>query len=261
MANEYSSAVDCAEEHASQAPCEESYDEDSGLMSAQVTLRCAWADRHTLAADICGNRNLWPKGGFGITPRAARASIRPWIDAGGVTGQMIYPTVALVTIFYSTKDVDIITESIEPTAEFVTIDYRYFNWGSGGADSPLREEEAPGKLVRGLNFVRSEMYVQPPLPNGLLTLPGSVNDAEFTSTLLDGFVFAEETLLFQAPIITRKIKSGGGQQYDLTKKWSYNQHGWNTYYRAKTNEYVKIYRIGESDPWESYPVADMSSIL
>ena len=255
MAFEYSN-YECYEEHASAT---EDYDEETGYLSAQVTLRCAYADRHLVAADICGNRRPWPKGGFGLTPRAAKAGIRPAENAGSNSGQMTSPLHALITVFYSSRNEDIITESLEPTNEFVQLDHRMFRWNSGTGDQ-LSEEEAPGRLVRLINLVRTEMYVQG-LNQNILSLMGSVNNAPVTSSLLFGLSFDTETLLLAPPTINRKISGFGVQQYDQITKWSYNPVGWNTYYRAKTGNYERIYVAGSSSAYYSYPLQDHSVLF
>lgn len=255
MAFEYSD-YECFEEHGSAT---EDYDEETGYLSAQVTLRCLYADRHLVASDICGNRRPWPKGGFGLVPCATRAAIRPVEDAGSTSGQMIMPLHALVTVHYSSKNQDIITESLEPSNEFVQLDYRMFRWNSGFGDH-LSEEEAPGRLVRIVNIVRTEMYISG--LNPLITsLMGSVNDAPVTSSLLFGLSFAKETLLLAPPTVNRKISGFGVQQYDQVLKWAYNPVGWNTYYRAKTGNYEKIYIRGSSDPYNSYPIMSHSALF
>jgi len=255
MAFEYSD-YECAEEHGSSS---EDYDEVTGYMSASVTLRCAYADRHLVAADICGNRRPWPKGGFGLTPRAAKAGIRPAENAGVNIGQMCNPLHALVTVYYSSRNEDVVTESLEPTNEFVQLDHRMFRWNSGTGDH-LAEEEAPGRLVRLINFVRTEMYVTGLNPS-IMSLMGSVNNDAVSSSLLFGLSFAAETLLLAPPTVNRKISAFGVQQYDQILKWSYNPAGWNTYYRAKTGNYEKIYVAGASDPYNSYPLQDHSVLF
>lgn len=253
MSNAWS-GVDCAEEFGT---AEESYEEELGLMSASVTLRCRYSERHALAADICGNRRPWPKGAFGITPHAAQASIRMAQNAGTAnlfTG-LITSLEALVTVHYSTRNEDVITESIEPVAMFVPLSARRFLWESGQV---VTEDEHPGALVNMINFVRSEMYVQPPLPQSLLDLMGTCNNAPITSSLLQGFVFPEETLLYQPPVITRKISSVGSQQYDIVKKWTYQPQGWNKYLRSSTGNYERMLIARTGDPWNNYPPQDHS---
>lgn len=258
MANEYTGIADCAELPES---TQEDYDDENGLMSASVQLRCAYADRHKVAGDICSNRRQWPKGAFGLVPKAVRASIKPEMNtpASFVPGsQMFIPSTALVTVYYSTKTADIITESLEPTAEFVTLDHRLFAWGSATGDA-AKEEEAPGLLVRGMNLVRTSYFVQPPLDSNLTAMVGFVNDGAFSSTLLT-LTFDVETLLFGPCVVNRKLNSNGVQQFDVTKRWTYKPQGWNVYYRARDNAWQRLFVRGGSQ-FDSYPLGDMTSLL
>lgn len=260
MPIEWSATVDCCEEMGSQT---ENYDDERGLMSASVRLRCAYEDRHDLVASICGIRKAWPKGAAGLVPVAQTASIVPVetpADVAASDGQGINYKEAIVTVNYSTKVVDAFSESIEPTAEFVQLPYQLFRWGAG--DGPLlREDEAPGKLVRGLNLVRTE-YNLLSLDPTVISLTGSCNSLPYVSPLL-GLTFGVETLLYGPPNIQFKRDSTGlaSQKYDVTKKFTYSPQGWNTYFRGFTGAYQKIYLAGSASPYNSYPIADLTPVL
>jgi hypothetical protein len=256
MACIWSPTIDCAEE---QGSCTEEYDEEFGILSAQVVLRCLYINRHALASDICGNRRPYPKGSAGPTPVALRASIAGTDTAGFTDEQGIFPLHALVTIQYSSKLKDQYSESIEPTVEFQDLDYRNFKWSSG---AKLCEDEHPAFLVRGMNLCRSEVdltEVQVSIPE-LTTLAGHVNAAPYTSSLL-GRSFAAETLLYHAPVINRKVNSLNIAKFDVSKKWSINYNGWNRYYRAKTNAYEVIVHGLTGVEFKCYPVSSMTAIL
>lgn len=258
MSNEYTAAAPCSELPETMS---EEYDNENGLMTSSVTLRCAYADRHTVAGDICANRRLWPKGAYGIVPKASRASIKAEFNVGSFTSgsQMFIPQTALVTIYYSTQTADIITESVEPIAQSTILDHKLFAWGSANGEM-VTEEEAPGMLVRGMNLVRNSYYVQLPLDPNLLIMNGFVNNAAFSSTLL-GLTFDVETLLFGPPVINRKINSNGVQQFDVTKKWSWQPSGWNTYWRARDQSWQQMYVRQTGQVYKQYEPGDMSSLL
>lgn len=253
----YSPNVTCAEEFGTR---HENYDDELGLMSAEVTLRCAYSDRHLLVADVCGNRRAWPEGAAGVTPLATRAGIVPAMNKNNTSGQAIRSLDALVTIFYTTKITDVISESLEPTAEFATLDHRWFRWTSGSSKDVLREEEAPGLLKRGLNLVRHTYNVLPPLSTDLITLPGSTNLNPYVSAILE-LTFATDTLLFGTPIINRKVDSSNQVKYDIEKKFTYNPNFWNTFFRSKTGQFENIFIAGSGTPYTPYPLDDFSNIL
>lgn len=264
MAN-WSDAVSCAEEADTQ---QESYDEATGLMSASVTLRCAYSSRHALVADICGSRKSWLKGAAGVVPKAASASIKPVLSPDqtmAVDGQLLVYLEALVTINFNTKITELASESIEPTAEFLTLDHKWFRWGpipgSGFPDyNVLREEEAPGRLMRGINYVRNDIDVTGPLSSSLTDLVGYCN-ADTVSWSLLGFTSPPETLLYSPPAINYKYDSTGNIKFNVTKKFTYKPEGWNVYYRAATGNFQPIYIAGTVTPYKSYPPSVFGGVL
>jgi len=266
----------CAEEAGSM---KEDFDDEHGLMKASVTLRCAYADRHALVANIVGNRRPWPKGSPGPVPLASTASIVPVMTPGLASGdELIVYGESLVTINYNTKIVDQFSESIEPTSEFLTLDHRWFRWspysgpigiqvGTGsGADTivftdydPPREEEAPGRQMRGINFVRTD-FNQVTVPQEIVDYTGCVNSDTVTWSLL-GLTSDPETLLYLPPSITTKVDSSNTRKFDITKKFNYNPNGFNKYFRAATGNFQYIYVAGTTTIFKSYPPAVFAGVL
>lgn len=249
----------------------ENYDDNQGLMKASVQLKCAYADRHALVASICGARLPWPKGAAGVVPLAQTAQIVPFLEPGVATlDELIQYGSALVTINYSTEIVELASESIEPYAEFQTLDHRWFWWGPAGVagsgssatiiPDPLREEEAPGRLNRGINYVRTDIDVAGPLSSSLTDLVGYVNSDPVTWSLL-GFTSAPETLLYSPPQINYKIDSTNVIKFTVVKKFTYNPNGFNTYFRGKTGAWSPIYVAGTSTPYLSYPPTTFGGVL
>lgn len=254
----YWSTVDAVEEDGSR---QESFGEQSS--EGSITLRCPWANRGALVADILGNRRAypgWPVGGR--IPQASQASIVPagdkdnWTTTG--SNQAFVPNEALVTIRYTTLVVDLITESLEPTAEFIQLDHKMFRWGAANGD-PLKEGEAPGYLLRGLNWVRSKQDQSTPPGADFLLAVGHCNQSSVTSSLL-GFTFDVETLLYNPPTLERVLKSDGTAKYSYTTKFTYKPEGWNQYFRAKTQTWEKIYIAGSGE-YKSYPTTDLSVLI
>ena len=245
------SSITCYEEHGTATETRTLED-----WTASVVVRCDWANRHSLVADVLGNRREWPHAANG--PVAQTATINPAPTRYGVTGQCINYIDALVTINYGTEKKDLISESLEPTAEFITLDYKRFRWGAANG-TPLIEGEAPGKLVRGLSLVRTMYEVPAPLPISLIELPGSVNDANYTSTLL-GLTFPTETLLYQPPNLSRTITTAGTDGFTLTLKFMYKKEGWNKFWRHETQQYERIFMV-DGGQYDNYPLDDFSDFL
>ena len=249
------SSVACDEEFGSRS---ESFDLESGI-EASVTLRCAWANRHALVADVLSGTKQWPHGSWTQPPVGVSASIKPEKDKGTASGQSIDSSTALVTVKYSTKIKDLINETLEPNAEFLLQDYKRFRWGSATGD-PLLEGEAPGKLFRGLNIVRTIYYWAPPLPISLLEVIGHVNYSSYTSAQL-GLTFPPETLLYQPPQLERVVKSDGSVAITATLKFSYKPDTWNKYWRGKSQQYEEIFDVNGATAFKSYQPGDFSAFL
>lgn len=249
----YSPVITCYEEFATPS---ESYNLEG--MEMTVGLRCAWNDRHLLVQDLLTNGRDWPHGGFGNPPQASSATIVPWESAGSVSGQSIVYDHALVTVGYNHISVDLASEELEPTAEFITLDHRRFRWGSGSGD-PLSQAESPGKLRRGLTMARTLYRVQSPLSPQLLTAIGGVNNAPYTSTLL-GFTFATQTLLFTPPRLSLSIRTDGSDGYTVSMKFMYKPETWNSYWRSKSQSYEDIHIVG-GGKYLNHPLVAMGDLL
>lgn len=240
------SAIACSEEHATVT---ENYELETGF-SASVTLRCAWADRFLLMEDIMGN--VWPhcNGAW-----ANKASSQPDKSSYITVDQSCEYIHALVTVQYGTKVRDLFSESLEPTAEFITLDHKGFRWGG---DDPLLEGEAPGMLQKGLNLVRTS-YQLAAIPAATLTCVGCSNLAAYTSTML-GLTFGAQTLLFQPPTMNRTFKTTGTEGWTLQTKFAYKPQTWNRFFRSKTNAWESITYINGT-PYLPYPPATFSAFL
>lgn len=279
MANEYS-AVTCYERFGT---AREEYDDERGLMSASVQLFCAYASRHALASDIISNYRAWPKGSATLVPQAYGASIEPWDDAGvsyGSGSQRIDPGTALVTIKYSTKRVELITEELEPVVEAIKDDPHLFTWDDAqslinefgdevkddngdvvfGEPSLLNLDTPVVWMRRSLNIVRTELFVNPPLPDALFDFVGGCNNAPFTSGLL-GKTFDTETLVYNPPVLRLKYNSIGDRQFDVTKRFNYVPWGANNFWRNDVGAYSRMVYRGTNTPRVTFPPVDFSQIM
>lgn len=252
------SLVSCCEEHGTVTE-----NISKGAGDASVTLRCSWANRWLLVADIVGNRNVWP---YAPGLRGSAASIVPFPAAAATDGQALVYEEALVTVKYTSKEEEnLVAESIEPTAEFITLDHKRFRWLDEGSETPgqgdpLSEAEAPGQQLHSLMLARTHYQVEPPLPVEIISLVGSANDAAYVSALL-GLTFDEETLLFLPASLSRTITTSGDRAFDISLKFPYKPSGWNRYWRAKTQQYAEIYDVEAEAVYKGYPLADFSAFL
>jgi len=249
------SSVDCCEEHGT---ARENFGEDA--TECDVVLRCDWADRYLLVADLLDNRRAWPNlSAWTYPPRAVTCAGQPVKSSYTESGQQCVYTDYLLAVRYSTDaEEDLVAETVEPTAEFITQDYRRFRWGSA-AGTPILEAEAPGKLLHGLNLVRQIFKWSSPLPGTLLTCVGGVNNAAYVSALLN-LTFATETLLFQPPTLNRTVTTAGAKAWNATMKFSYKPDNWNKFWRAATEDFERMYDY-YGGQYDSYPQVDFSDFL
>lgn len=250
----------------------ESLDTVAGTMQGSVRLMCAWADRYTILNDILGNSKVWPLNGASTAVASKASAIGvPSTQYTTVDGAIAYEQ-AFLDIQYSNFDPEIASgaedslavpglkyvDSIEPTVEFLTLDFNKFRWNGGDR---LEEKEAPARQLRGLALART-IYGLTAIPNDLLSLPGKVNQNGYVSTPL-GLTFAIGTLLFTPPSISINVKTDGTKERTATLKLLYKAETWNKFWRAKTQSYenMQIFDGGAWVNYENYPTADMSNWL
>jgi len=177
---------------------------------------------------------------------------------------------ALVTVEYARTPAenqtspDAFSESLEPTAEFLTLDPTKFAWlkqGDPAAIYKLAENEAPGKLLRGLAYVHTR-YNQTSIPADVQTLLGCINaDAVIALTL--GRTFEAHTLLYTPPTLIRTVNEEGIGTWTITRRFIYKPNwedgsamGWNYFWRAETQKYERIYLYNTDTPVDVYPEAN-----
>jgi hypothetical protein len=246
----------------------EQYDVDSGTMTAAVTLRVPAADRYTVVADILTHRYYWPH-----TPWLGATASKVGISAdkntkGTVTSQGIVYDEYLLTVQYTTRqaqtgqqtdtDGNVFSEELQPMTQHLTLDHKKFEWSDL---EPLLPGEAPTRIVRSFNLVRTLYNVRPPLPLALLDAPGCVNDAPFTSPTL-GLTFPAETLLFGDPGISRQYNSLSGFSGIVLKlSYAYMKNGWNKYWFAKIQNYAEIKLKKDGSVYKNYPPISFTGLL
>lgn len=214
-------------------------------LSASVQLKCPWDQRHEIMYDMIFNRVAWPyldHDGLVATSASAVAF------TGSVGVQDLYGyeyELALLSIQFATdsreegEDETLYSESLEPTAEFLTIPPTDYRWGSS-AGTALKQEEAPGRLEVGFDYVVTR-YRLPTIPSWVLTLNGKCNSGSVVSPSL-GLTFASEHLMFNPPAISREVTLDGDNLYTLQTRLTFRGNGgWNYFWRPETGAYEQIY--------------------
>lgn len=225
----------------------ENWGEDEFTATRQ--LRCAWSDRLQLMADLIGGRDVYPYFDSGSRLTARTGGAVPFGRQVGESGVTASYETALVTINYSTKgndkegnQGDLYSETLEPNVEFLTLGHEDFRWGSADGEA-LKENEAPGRLIRSLDYLLT-IYQVYAIPSAVLDLIGCVNYTSWLADLL-GLTFPAGTLLYNPPQITRKITFEEIEPWTLSFRFSYRPDGWNKFWRQKTQQFESIYHKDE----------------
>ena len=255
-----------------------------GGNTASLTAKVAWSERYDFMADVIENRRAWP---YDLTSSmlAKSCTCVPLAEAGIESGQVINYNFALITVNYDQSAVnagegssessgapayespdpeeheppitDLMSESFEPSVEFLTLDPKFFAWGAANG-SKLEPEEAPGMQQFGAVLVRT-LYDVDVVPTKAVTNMGKVNDGNYSSQLL-GVSFAPETLLYLPPSMNRTIRSDGANAWTLTLRFSYKHTEWNKFWRVSAQAWQSLYVKG-GGIYRNYPTGNFSSLL
>lgn len=245
------STVDCAEVLHSRR---ETGDIESGY-SASIQLEVDAANKDALVLDILSNQRVCPFITGSGAPRANTCAVEPIFTTQPANGQGYDYNKYHVTVNYSNKVSTIVVEEIEPIAEFLRLDHRFFRWSS---DAPLHEGEAPGFLYQSMNLVFK--YVNKSLvPTAIITGPGKVHNASWTSPTT-GLTFPAETLLFCPGPLSNTYTTGGSSGFSYATKFAFRPNGWNKTWRPSTMAWESIY-LPNGTQYKSYPPADLSALL
>jgi hypothetical protein len=259
MAHNYSpSGVEYAEQDGSP---QESWT-DKGLRSS-VKLLTPWDLRYFLVDDILGSSLLYPPAPFSQA-RATEATIVPFGD-GIPSANKKYHTYpqADVTITFAydsngPQTTDLISESLEPTAEFLTIDNKDIRWDSQSGD-PVGPGDSPGLMLRGFTWVYTQHKVFN-VPSIILSLGSCVNASAVVAPLL-GLTFPPQTLLYQPPTLQRKITSQEIEAWSITHRFAYRPQTWNKFFNPKTGSFSFVYHKDSSSPLIPYTPASFDPIF
>lgn len=254
---------------------------DNGRFAAEQRLIVAWEERHELMAlklryggapyvnsppgmgqVVCRGATAVP---FGGESSEVSGFDDPNSPEGAASTLAAYEK-ALVTLFYSSPEGgdfvqngnDFISESVSPTVEMMTLDHSRFAWGAN--DGPaLEPEESPSRMLRGLDYEFAR-YDLRSVPQAAADLVGYVNDSTLVSRLL-GLGFGAETLLYEAPVITRSLNTNGEASIQVRYRFTYRPTGWNKFWRAATQRFESIFIKGEGgELYRNYPLGDFTQL-
>lgn len=263
MSYAYGLSTECYELNGS--PVEEATDTS---FTATVRLRCPWPLRRQLAAEL-SDYTLY-QGASGVAARVRSISIAPLTDVQGA-GSLLeadYEEAVLTVRYVFDRDTptedggDLLSETLEPTAQNLTMAWERFRWAAGGQS--LEPGEVPSKILRGMDYVLTK-YNLSAIPAAALTLVGCCNDAPVTAVTL-GLTFPAETLLFNPPTLHRKVSLGPSAEnrWTATYRFTYKPEGWNTFWNAHADpprwDSIQIHNGAGYVAYQQYPPASFSGL-
>lgn len=260
--------------------------QDDGLHATR-TLKCAWADRHTLAAELVGGPAIiggnlvlylpqpYPHAtGFNCYVKSigsVRGFGQPDQSAAYIQGAGTYLkyTYAILQVEYAPLSYDVensdeifITENVEGSAEFITLPYKNLYWDPPDTTSDpgtkVQDIEAPGAVFRMMSW-QYTLHKVAVIPDTIFSLMGLVNDASAKSPTYNQ-TFAAETLLWGMPSMRREISVTGVKMWEVTLNMTYKSTGWNKFSRAGVATPANIY-TSDGSTFRPYTTGDFSGIL
>lgn len=220
-------------------------------ITAVRTLRCAWNERYKFAQELMGYiqesgstiiihlpHRYIPSGGY-----VGELRVSEILSLQGFGGLVESPANtefaeyvwAVISVKYTTPDyipttgdpsVPLISESIEPTTEFLTLNHKNFYWDSLG-EKPMEAFEAPSGIVSMFDWVYT-IHRALTIPQSLIDSVGYTNKDTLISRSLCR-TFKPETLLLQNPSTSREHTSMGVTMWQITVRLTYRSQKWNTF--------------------------------
>lgn len=214
---------------------------DSNGFHATRTIMCNWAERHTLAQQLKGSQQTYGSNIMSTMPAKyphyPRARVKEVEIRGDgqpeIEGATKLYEKAVLTVQYGIYELEeetLVEESIEPSAEFLTLPNKNLYWGYGENKVALAEAEAPGFLISMADWVYTLKYQKDP-PEWLSYIEGKTNDAPVKSKSLNR-TFPTETLLGGRPNLSRTITTFGEKAWTVTVRFTYRNIEWNRFPRT-----------------------------
>lgn len=229
-------------------------------LTAVVQFDTSWENRNVippylLAGGEEGGPRRYPRNSF-VNCFVKTVVFRPFGASSELFPGAITYEKARFTVNYGPPDageaIDATSESLEPSAEFITLDHKGLVWGADDGP-PLKEAEAPGKLIRTFDYVKTFFGLEE-LPTSMLTYVGSCNEFEVTAVSL-GLTFPAQTLLFNPPTASRTTNSEGEGKWDLTYRLTYRPDTWNKFWRQESDDFDEIWHAGGTQ-YFNFPLID-----
>ncbi len=244
-----------------------------GKFTARRLVRCAWADRLTLANDFLtpGTSDfIYPYTNFTVA-LARKVRIRPLPNvrqSEGDTEEQASYSQALLDVFYSTlgpalwNNTTLLHEEFHPRIRYGPASTKGLVWDVGDDAISVETKEAAERLnataIYLLQYPRETV-----IPATVLTHFGAVNAGAVTAYWM-GITFPAETLLYLGADIIHNVGTDGSRTYDIRHQFLYKSNdngegplGWNWHWRKKTEQYEQM-RLPDGNIVNRYPPKDFA---
>jgi len=241
-----------------------------GVTSAKRIVQCVWTDRIQLAKEFIGYIEQF--GSDFITHRphvydevsslliAVSVDMIPFARLSTPTteGFNTYDT-AQLTVSYEVRQSEeapeeeeekeapeyggtvLISESMEPSSEFITLPTKNLFWGKGDDKEAIDTLDAPAKvnsMIEWVYNIRNATII----PINVWSIVGKINK-EACSRSAYYAPYPKGTLLCGNPTIRREL-TAEGYKYDITYRFLYKLTGWNHFPRvSKSGGEISYERI------------------
>lgn len=252
------------EYHELQGSPEESK-EGAGEFRATRRFKVAWADRAALMDTLIGTEYQPISGTFAICNRVSSAPFMEGQQQAVGPKDAAYEH-AMITAEWNASSsggsmgTGFISESLEPSAEYIRHDYTKLAWGTnnGRAVTPA---EAPGHTRRSFDWVVTR-YRLTAISASVLSYINTVNALwrVAATPLFFGWNFPPETLLFSEPYFEASGGNTVTARYRLSYKpnWDYTDplnpvaRGWNWFWNQQNQNFERIFVRGTNKQVRHY---------
>ncbi len=244
---------------------------------ARRILECAFSDRLKLSQELLGGTRLVGEVYVYTSPQtyphyssAVARDVRIEPFGGTVSGTSsteleyelarLHVTYAIPDHTLGQEGEVLISESLEPAVEFLTLPHEKFYWDDQGTE-PLNASEAPARIVRMIDWIYTR-YKMVEIPPATLGLVGKVNSGSLTSITFN-LTFPSESLLYNPPQLEREVTTDGTVTWKVTYRFTYRSESWNKFPKRGSETMQTIYREdgGGYSIFRPYELGDFSLIL
>lgn len=272
--------------HPRRSPMES--DSGEGFQATRI-LRCAWASRHQLSAQLqrayevtsgsrtfrIGDKYPYRDGVFVRRVTNIEGVGKPSSGSGNTVS---YPQADLIVEYAerqfdpdndgggsgsgssgsgSTPPIIVAEEEVDGAGEFLTLPNKKLYWDSSQED-PIENPEAPGLMVSLLSWSYS-FSEDDSVPVSVLNALNKVNSGATSSPSL-GLSFGAEEVLFHKLRVRRQSFADGTSQSDVTLVFLIRPGGWNKFYRSANQSPQVIYDDSGTE-FKPYVTVNLEALL